>query len=238
MARLLAAGADAIKILLYYDPDDPAEINDRKHAFVERVGAECAAHDASFFLEPICYSDAIPDDKGLEFARRKPDLVIRYMAEFSKPRYGVDILKVEVPVNIRYVEGSPAFAGAVAYTRREAATLFRRAAAVARKPFIYLSAGVSDEVFRATLELAAEAEVGYAGVLCGRATWQDAIPVYGHGGAAALEDWLRDRGRRNVEALNEVLHRGARPWYEFYGGLANIEVVDGPPPLVPRDPRP
>ncbi|MGH7320112.1 MAG: tagatose 1,6-diphosphate aldolase [Candidatus Rokuibacteriota bacterium] len=234
VARLTAAGADAIKILLYYNPDDPSTINETKHAFIERVGAECAAYDAPFFLEPICYSAEIPDDQSLEFARVKPDLVTRYMTEFSKPQYGVDVLKVEVPVNVKYVEGSPAFAGTMAYSQEEAKTLLRQAAAVARKPFIYLSAGVSDEVFRATLELAAEAGVGFAGVLCGRATWQDGIPAYGQGGAAALEAWLKDRGRRNIEALNEVLRKGAKPWYDFYGGLDRIEVVDGPEPLAPR----
>lgn len=233
VARLIAAGADAIKILLYYNPDDPAEINDIKHAFIERVGAECAAYDVPFFLEPICYSNEL-DDKSLEFARIKPDLVTRYMIEFSKPQYGVDVLKVEVPVNIKYVEGSPAFTGTAAYNQEEAKELFRKAAAVSRKPFIYLSAGVTDEVFRATLELAAEAGVSFAGVLCGRATWQDAIPVYGQGGAKALEEWLNDRGRRNIELLNEVLRKGAKPWYDFYGGLDNIEVVDGPEPLAAR----
>ncbi len=234
VARLIAAGADAIKILLYYNPDDPAEINDIKHAFIERIGAECLAYDVPFFLEPICYSEEIPDDKSLEFARIKPDLVIRYMTEFSKPQYGVDILKVEVPINIKYVEDTPAFSGTAAYTREEAKELFRKAEAVAGKPFIYLSAGVTDDIFRATLELAAEAGVGFSGVLCGRATWQDGVPVYGAQGPAAFEEWLRDRGRKNVEALNEVLAKGAKPWYEFYGGLENIEIIDGPEPLTPR----
>jgi tagatose 1,6-diphosphate aldolase len=71
-------------------------------------------------------------------------------------------------------------------------------------------------------------------VLCGRATWQDGIPAYGKGGAPALEAWLKDRGRRNIEALNQVLGKGAKPWYDFYGGLDKIEVVDGPPTAVPR----
>jgi len=38
--RLVADGADCIKILLYYTPFDSAEINDVKHAWVERIGAE------------------------------------------------------------------------------------------------------------------------------------------------------------------------------------------------------
>jgi tagatose 1,6-diphosphate aldolase len=227
--RLVEAGADAIKILLYYDSEDKPEINEVKYAFVERIGAECAAVDVPFFLEPISYSDTIGDDKGIEFAKAKPRLVTKYMEEFSKPRYGVDVLKVEVPVNVKFVEGSPAFTGQAAYSEQEAMEHFRTAAQAARLPFIYLSAGVTDEVFRATLELAARADVGFAGVLCGRATWQDGIKEYGEGGAAALEAWLNDRGVQNIQALNEVLQRGAKPWYDFYGGLDNIEVVDGPP---------
>ena len=41
--RLVEAGANAIKILLYYNPDDDARINTIKQAFIERVGAECPA---------------------------------------------------------------------------------------------------------------------------------------------------------------------------------------------------
>ena len=229
--RLLRQVLDAIKILLYYNPDDDAAVNDIKQAFIERVGAECAAYDVPFFLEPLCYSNTVTDDASLEFAKIKPDLVMRYMQEFSKPEYGVDILKVEVPVNIKYVEGVPAFTGTAAYSREEAKELFRKAAAVAGKPFIYLSAGVTDEVFRATLELATEAHVAFSGVLCGRATWQDGIPAYGKGGGPALTAWLEDRGRKNIEALNAVLARGATPWYNYYGGLDQIEVVDGPLPV-------
>jgi tagatose 1,6-diphosphate aldolase len=225
--RLVDAGADAIKILLYYNPDDDQQINTIKHAFIERIGAECRANDVPFFLEPICYSDEISDDKSIEFARAKPRMVTKYMEEFSKPEYGVDVLKVEVPVNVRYVEGSTAnHDGQVAYSREEAKEHFRTAAAVSKLPFIYLSAGVTDEVFRETLELAAEAGTPFAGVLCGRATWQDGIPEYGKGGADALRTWLNDRGKQNIEALNEVLIKGAKPWWDFYGGKDNIEVIE------------
>ena len=224
--RLVEAGADAIKILLYYNPNDDEGINRVKHAFIERIGAECAAIDAPFFLEPIVYDDTMGDEKSLAFAKIKPDYVTRSMAEFSTDRYGVDILKVEVPVNIKYVEGSRAFTGGeAAYSRAEAKDLFRSAASVATKPFIYLSAGVTDEIFRETLELAAEADVPFSGVLCGRATWQDGIPIYAEQGEAALEAWLEDRGVQNIKALNAVLADGAKPWWDFYGGRDNIEVT-------------
>jgi tagatose 1,6-diphosphate aldolase len=227
--RLVSAGANVIKVLLYYDPDDDPAINTIKHAFIERVGAECRANDVPFFLEPICYSDAIGDEQSIAFAHVKPAKVTQYMREFSQPQYGVDVLKVEVPVNVRYVEGSKANTeGQVAYSRAEAMEHFRTAAAATKVPFIYLSAGVSDEVFRETLELAAEAGTPFSGVLCGRATWQDGIPAYGQGGASALRAWLRDRGVQNIKALNEVLAKGAKPWWDFYGGKQNIEVVDLP----------
>jgi tagatose 1,6-diphosphate aldolase len=227
--RLIAAGADVIKILLYYDADDDAKINTIKHAFIERVGAECRANDVPFFLEPICYSDAIGDEKSIEFARVKPDKVTRYMREFSQPQYGIDVLKVEVPINIRYVEGAKAnHDGQIAYGREQAKEYFRTAAAASQLPFIYLSAGVTDEVFRETLELAAEAGTNFSGVLCGRATWQDGIPEYGKGGAKALRAWLSERGAQNIHSLNEVLAKGAQPWWDFYGGKENIEVVAVP----------
>jgi tagatose 1,6-diphosphate aldolase len=225
--RLKDLGANAIKILLYYDPDDDATINRIKHAFIERIGAECRAHDIPFFLEPLAYSDEVGEETGFEFAKVKPEKVTKYMDEFSKPEYGVDVLKVEVPVNMKFVEGTAANTdGQVAYTRDEAKQHFRTAAAASRVPFIYLSAGVSDDVFRETLALAAEAGTPFAGVLCGRATWQDGIPEFGAKGAAALRTWLKERGVQNIEALNRVLEKGARPWWEFYGGKDNIEVVD------------
>src|SRR5262245_58610223 len=43
--RLVEVGADAIKILLYINPFDEEKLNRVKYAFVERIGAECAAID-------------------------------------------------------------------------------------------------------------------------------------------------------------------------------------------------
>ncbi len=223
VSRLLIAGADAIKVLLYYDPFDEFRINTIKHAFLERVGSECAANDVPFFLEPIYYADGL-DEAAL--ARRKPEAVTRYMEEFSEPSYHVDVLKVEVPVNMKYVEGTRAFAGDAAYSQEDAMRYFRESAAAARKPFIYLSAGVSNELFLETMELAAQAGTPFSGVLCGRATWQEGIPVYAQHGYGALVDWLADEGVANIEALNRVLAKGAQPWWTVYGGRDAIEVVD------------
>jgi tagatose 1,6-diphosphate aldolase len=224
--RLIEAGANAIKILLYYNPFDEAYINSVKQAYIERIGAECVAMDVPFFLEPLVYDDALGNEKGLAFASKKPEYVTHTIEEFSKPRYAVDVLKVELPVNPAFVEGTRTATGAaVAYSRQEAIAHFRAAASATCKPLIYLSGGSTDEAFREMLELVAEAGVKYAGVLCGRATWQDAIPIYANEGAAALKDWLAERGAQNVQALNDVLARSATPWWDIYGGKDNIEVI-------------
>jgi tagatose 1,6-diphosphate aldolase len=213
--RLKEAGADCIKILLYYTPFDPPGINDRKHAWVERIGDECRANDIPFFLEFVGYEEGA-DEKGLEFAKKKPTIVSASMAEFSKDRYGVDVLKVEVPINMQYVEGAACFAGQRAYSHDEAKACFLTAAKSAGKPFIYLSAGVSNAEFTESLALAAESGVRYAGVLCGRATWKDGVPVFAKQGAAAFRQWLETTGVANIRNVNKAI-QPASPWFSFYG---------------------
>src|SRR3954447_17513650 len=117
--RLKEAGADCVKILLYYTPFDPKDVNDVKHAWVERIGDECRANDIPFFLELVGYEEGA-DEKSVAFAQKKPEIVTRSMEEFTKDQYGADVLKVEVPVNMKFVEGTKAFAGQKAYTRQEA----------------------------------------------------------------------------------------------------------------------
>jgi tagatose 1,6-diphosphate aldolase len=213
--RLKEAGADCVKILLYYTPTDPKEINERKHAWVERIGDECRANDLPFFLEFVGYDEGI-DEKGLEYAKKKPEIVTGSMAEFSKDRYGVDVLKVEVPINMKFVEGAKAYGGETAYTREQARQWFKKAASVATRPFIYLSAGVSNAEFTESLALAADSGVRFAGVLCGRATWKDGIPVYAKNGADAFRQWLQTTGVANIDNVNAAL-KAASPWFSFYG---------------------
>ncbi|MGZ4825304.1 MAG: tagatose 1,6-diphosphate aldolase [Terriglobales bacterium] len=212
--RLKEAGADCCKILLYYTPDDPKKVNDQKHAWVERIGDECRANDLPFFLEFVGYEEGA-DEKGLEYAKKKPRIVAGSMREFSKDRYGVDVLKVEVPVNMKFVEGAKAYGGQKAYSKQEAMKLFRDAAALATKPFIYLSAGVSNAEFTEALELAAESGVKFNGVLCGRATWKDGIPVYAKQGPDAFRKWLQDQGVKNINNVNDRL-KAASSWHSMY----------------------
>src|ERR1700722_11747233 len=214
--RLKEAGADCIKILLYYTPFDKPHINAIKHAWIERIGDECVANDIPFFLEFVGYDADGLDEKTVEYARKKPSIVAGSMQEFSKARYNVDVLKVEVPIVMEFVEGTKAFKGEAAYSRKQAMQLFLDAAAVTTKPFIYLSAGVSNPVFIETLELAGESGVDFNGVLCGRATWKDGIKIYAEKGGKAFEAWLKDEGVKNISNVNDAL-KAATPWYSIYG---------------------
>jgi len=212
--RLKEAGADCVKILLYYTPYDPKDVNDKKHAWVERIGDECRANDIPFFLEFVGYEEGA-DEKALDYAKKKPHIVTESMREFTKDRYGVDVLKVEVPVNMKFVEGTKSFAGQKAYTKQEAIDLFHKAASVTTKPFIYLSAGVSNAEFSETLELAGETGVKFNGVLCGRATWKEGIPVYAKQGAVAFRQWLETEGLKNIKNVNDKL-KTATSWFPLY----------------------
>lgn len=217
--RIKDLGADAVKILIYYTPLENREINDIKHAFIERIGAECEHYQIPFFLEFVGYDPKGGDEKGFDYAKSKPEIVTKSMEEFGKPQYHVDVLKVEIPVNTEFVEGSSVFKGKAAYSRKEALEHFRNAAAVAQKPFIYLSAGVSNPQFVESLNMAAEAGTDYSGVLCGRATWKDGVPVYAKQGVNALEDWLSNEGVKNINSVNEAL-KSAKPWHAKYGVAA------------------
>jgi tagatose 1,6-diphosphate aldolase len=209
--RLKAAGTDCVKILLYYTPFEKEHVNDLKHAWIERIGDECRQNDIPFFLELVGYDAEGGDEKTVEFANKKPSIVAGGMTEFSKANYGVDVLKVEVPIQMEFVSGTRSFKGEAAYTRAEALGLFRDVAATTTHPFIYLSAGVSNPVFIETLELANESGVAYNGVLCGRATWKDGIAIYAKQGEEAFREWLNTQGTENIQNVNKAL-QGATPW--------------------------
>jgi tagatose 1,6-diphosphate aldolase len=209
--RLKEAGADAVKFLLYYDVDEDEKINDYKHVYMERVGSECVAEDLPFFLEIVSYDAENDDVKSKAYAKVKPHKVIGAMKEFSKPQYNVDVLKVEVPVDMNFVEGYTA--GETAYSKEEAAAFFKEQSAATELPFIFLSAGVSAKLFQETLRFAKESGSTFNGVLCGRATWKDGVAPFATNGEQAGRDWLQDTGKNNIEELNVVLKETASSWF-------------------------
>jgi len=227
VSKSIDAGADAIKLLIYYHPDEERIYNAPKEALVERVGAECAHHNIPFFLEFLGYGVNGEDWKNdPALAREKPDVVRRSIEEFSQERYNVDVLKVEIPVNMEFVEGTESFQGKKVYDRDGALQHFTSSAKAAKRPMIYLSAGVDAPQMRESLRLANEAGVNWNGVLCGRATWQNGIEEYAEKGVEGLISWLKSGGVENITKMNAIIDEGASPWYAVYGGEENLELVE------------
>ncbi|MBS7576085.1 MULTISPECIES: tagatose-bisphosphate aldolase [unclassified Enterococcus] len=209
--RLKAQGADACKFLLYYDVDEDSTINEQKKAFIERIGSECVAEDIPFYLELVSYDAYITDATSPEYAKVKPHKVIEMMKVFSEAVYNVDVLKVEVPVNMKYVEG---FGNDAVYTKIEAANYFKAQSEATDLPFIFLSAGVSAELFYKTLYFAKASGSTFNGVLCGRATWANGVEPFVVKGEAAAINWLNDEGRANIDGLNKVLKETANSIFD------------------------
>ena len=63
----------------------------------------------------------------------------------------------------------------------------------------------------------------FNGVLCGRATWKDGIPIYAKQGAKAFEDWLNTQGVANIQNVNHALE-AASPWYLKLGANSMDEL--------------
>ncbi|HAJ69967.1 MAG: tagatose-bisphosphate aldolase [Alkalibacterium gilvum] len=211
--RLKESGADAIKFLLYYDVDEDKRINDFKHVYMERLGSECAAEDIPFFLELVSYDAKNDDTKGADYAKVKPHKVNDMMKEFSKPKYKVDVLKVEVPVNMAYVEGFNGDNDPV-YTKEQAKQYFVEQSEATDLPFIFLSAGVSAKMFQDTLAFAHSAGSTFNGVLCGRATWANGIEAFAAQGEKTGKEWMNTQGRKNIEELNAVIAKTATPYFD------------------------
>ena len=223
--RLKELGADAVKLLLYYSPFEDTEINDQKHALVERVGAECRAVGLPFFLELAAYDEHSAEGGGLEQAKRKPQIVTGGIRELSKERYGVDILGVDVPVNLEFARGSSSYSGQTAYSKEQALECYRAAAEAAELPFVFLSAEAPAARFTEALQWAAEAGVNFAGALGGRAFWAGGMPVYGESGVAAFEEWLSGQAVKSVDAVNATL-ANAGSWYSFYGAASADDLAE------------
>ncbi|KRN25208.1 tagatose 1,6-diphosphate aldolase [Lacticaseibacillus camelliae] len=217
--RIGEEGADAVKFLLYYDADEGDKINDRKKAFVERVGAESKANNLPFFLELVSYDANMDSVTDAAYAKVKPHKVIELTREFSKPRYNVSVLKLEVPVNQKFVEGFTDGDEPV-YTAQEAANYYKEQAEATNLPFIFLSAGVTNEMFLKELHFAKDSGSNFNGVLCGRATWKLGVKPFAAEGEEAGRQWLQTEGKANIERLNKVLAETATPWSN------KVKVVD------------
>ncbi len=225
------SGADAVKLLIYYHPDAPESVCKHQQDLVQKVGEECAAHDMPFLLELVSYALDEPGTDTPEFAERKPDIVIRSAEEFSKPRYRVDILKLEFPADLKYVKEmcQGAFDGKErkpVYSFFDIFTFCQKLNEAAGTPWVILSAGVDIGEFLVQVEIACRS--GASGFLCGRAIWKDAVNLYPD--VEKMEQFLSSEGVYNFVRANAFAER-ATPWFDHrkFGGLVNINLEQRSP---------
>ncbi|WP_341302112.1 tagatose 1,6-diphosphate aldolase [Lysinibacillus sp. FSL H8-0500] len=213
---LVKGGASALKLLVYYDHKEEEQYNLIKKAFIKRVGDECKQNDLLFILEPVSYSAAGLPEKSPEFAKVKPEIIEYFMMEFSKEEYGIDLLKVEVPVSIYNIEGYSQYSNyQPVFSPEEAAHHYKNCSDKSRLPFIYLSGGVTNEQFIETLHFAKTANSEFCGILCGRATWKDGIKTFATEGKEAYYTWLQTQGIDNLKKVKEAVTATATPWSTF-----------------------
>lgn len=219
VAKIKRMGGDAVKVLAWYRPDADPEICRAQQDWTQRIGAACAAHDIPFLFELLVYplaSDADDTRDYVEMQAKKADHVLASVEEFARPDYGVDVFKLESPVNAADADGS---AGVQAH--------FDEMGRLAGRPWVMLSAGAGKDDFRRVLDHAYRA--GASGFLAGRAIWADAFKAY--------PDW--DAMRAGLEGdsiaymreIGALTDRVARPWHRhpvFGPKGAHFAPDDGP----------
>lgn len=209
VGKIKRLGADGVKLMLFYRPDAARDVNEEQQALVEKVGRECAEHDLAFLLEPLVYPFAGAANASHDYVEdktKRPELVIDTVREFAKPRYGVDIFKLETPVPADKVPDPDAKDAAVAETRRWFEAIDREL----DRPWVMLSAGAGMEPFRRILGFAFAA--GASGYLAGRALWWQAFQSFPD--MEAFRAGLRKDSTAYIEAIGQRLVRDGTPWWK------------------------
>ncbi len=143
------------------------------------------------------------------------------MEEFSKPQYNVDVLKVEVPINAEYVEGSRRLQRAEGLLARRGVEALPRGGGGGHTA-VHLSERGREQ--RAIHRVAGDGVRGGHRFL-GRAVRTRHVEGrhsdLRQAGLKALEDWLAKDGVRNIQAVNDAL-KAAKPWYAKMGVAAPV----------------
>ncbi|MDP3895837.1 MAG: tagatose 1,6-diphosphate aldolase [Mesorhizobium sp.] len=220
--KIKRMGGDAVKVLAWYRPDAGPAANDHQKDFVKRIGEACQRFDIPFLFELLVYplaGDAHQTGDYVEMRGKKADDVLASVAEFARPDYGVDVFKLESPVNAADVPGVGNEGG------DGAQRIFDEMGTLAGRPWVMLSAGAGKADFRNILTHAYRA--GASGYLAGRAIWLDAFSHF--------PDWQRMRSDLSSEAaaymrdLNALTDANARPWHmhpAFGDGGAALQPAD------------
>ena len=208
VGKIRRIGADAVKLLAWYRPDADPRVNEHQQQFVERVGTACARFDIPVLCELLVYS--FPDDENhdagyVEQSSKHAEHVIESVETFSDPRYGVDVFKLESPLNARDV---PDPLDEEQRAIDEAQRWFNDLDAAAKVPWVMLSAGATKQAFTRILTYAYRA--GASGFLAGRAIWWDEMQAFPDIERARTS--LRSTSAAYMVDINRMTDREATPF--------------------------
>jgi tagatose-1,6-bisphosphate aldolase len=182
-----ANGGDALKFLVYWDPDRvPAPGQpDLAQIALDVVGgvvADCAAHGVPSVIEPL-----VSFAPGRTPSREEKEAAVVRSAH-RLAGLGMDLLKLEWP-------GGPQACAEVTKGLGDV-------------PWALLSAGVAYDAFVERVEVALDN--GACGVIAGRAIWGEAVDLVGDERRA----WLADVAVPRLQGLVDVLAARGRSWRE------------------------
>jgi tagatose 1,6-diphosphate aldolase len=153
----------------------------------------------------VSYSvDANISKDSEAFARQRPEIVVETARRLSET--GVDVLKMEFPVDIKYETDRAVWRRHLKATS-DAATV----------PWVLLSGGVDFDKFEE--QTIAACESGASGFLAGRAIWKEAVAM----GDEARTEFLAGPATQRIKRLIDIARSHARPWSEFYAIPASTE---------------
>jgi tagatose 1,6-diphosphate aldolase len=216
--KIKRSGGDAVKVLAWYRPDAALSVNLAQQDFTQRIGEACARYDIPFLFELLVYplaTDVHQTTDYVEMQGKHAHHVLDSVAEFAKPKYGIDVFKLESPVPAKGIGEADCAA-----TQK----LFNEMGAMCGRPWVMLSAGASMAEFKTVMGYAYAA--GASGYLAGRAIWADPFK--------AFPDWdairagLRERSLPYMSELNAMTDKAGLPWFDhpLYGGKASVAHPD------------
>lgn len=211
--RALRTGGDAVKLLVYHHPDVSAETHRHEQEIVASMGEACEEAGIPFILEIVTYPVGEAAREPAVHARQKPELVVDAAETFSDPTYKVDVLKLEFPANLKFVDAyqdAPFGAGEAVYDRKTVEQACERLDRAARVPWVILSSGVGIDEFIETLKFANGA--GASGFLCGRAVWKDIVDYAPN--ERDMRQFMEEVGKDRVERLLHT-NQSARAWTDY-----------------------
>jgi tagatose 1,6-diphosphate aldolase len=220
--KIKRAGADGVKLMLWWRPDADEAVKAHQRALVEQVGRDCRRHDIAFLLEPLLYPLGREGAGAVyeEDAGKRPEMVIETAREFRDPRYGIDIFKMESPIAAKDVPDPDS--GESAACQR----WFDELGRTLDRPWVMLSAGAAQEPFRRIVAHATRA--GASGYLAGRAIWWEIFESTFPDWHAMREGIHRD-GVPYAESLHRLLEQHGTPWMACRAFAQGIEMADAGP---------